>query len=183
MLVGLSLAVLAGYGIARLTRSARSVVRWATAGLAIVVVLVEVRPILPYEPISTKADPIYAWFNGRPTAVLAELPPGPTTDEPDPDFLYLYASTFHWQRLVNGTSGFRPPSSLEFSEAMAGFPDDRAMALLSARGVDYVMVHEQFYGPRRYRAVVDRAGRSRGLREVSRGRQGSFEARLYEIVR
>jgi hypothetical protein len=182
MLVGLSLAVLAGYGIARLTRSTRSLVRWTAAGLAVVVVLVEMRPILPYERVSTRPDAIYAWFNHRPPAVLAELPPG-ASGMPDPEFLYLYASTFHWQRLVNGTSGFIPPSYWEFWDAMAGFPDDRAMALLAARGTDYVMVHEQFYGPRLYRAVVDRAAGRADLREVARGRQGSFEARLYQVVR
>jgi hypothetical protein len=182
MMVGCSLAVLAGYGIARLTRSARSPVRWVVAGLAVLVILVESRPVLWYQPVSTKPAAIYAWFNGRPPAVLAELPPG-TRKELNREFLYLYASTFHWQRLLNGTSGFTPASYWEFSDAMADFPDDRAMALLAARGTDYVMVHEQFYGPGPYRSVVTRAAERSDLREVSRAREGRFEVRLYQIVR
>jgi hypothetical protein len=150
--------------------------------LAVGVVLVEMRPTLPYVPVSTTPEPIYAWFDGRPPAVLAELPPGPTSEPPGPDFLYLYASTFHWQRLVNGTSGFRPPSSFEFSEAMGGFPNDRAMAVLRAHGTDYVIIHEEFYGVR-YQSAVLRASRRPDLRELSRMRQRGFEVRLYQIVR
>lgn len=75
-----------------------------------------------------------------------------------------------------------PASDWEFSDAMAGFPDDRAMALLAARGTNYVIGHEEFYGIR-YPGVVSRAGRRIDLREVSRARSRGFEARLYELVR
>jgi hypothetical protein len=183
MLVGFSLAVLAGCGIARLTRSARPRVRWAIAGLAAVVLLVEVRPRLPFVPVDLRPEPIYAYFDGRPAAVLAELPTGPARGVVDTDFQYMYASTFHWQRLLNGVSGFMPLSKSEFAEAMEHFPDDRAMAVLVARGTDYLMVHELYYGRERYATVIAAAGARRDLREVSRSSHGGFETRLYQVVR
>jgi hypothetical protein len=182
MLVGFSLAVLAGYGIARLTRSVPPRVRWAIAGLAAVVLLIEVRPRLPSVPVDLTPDPIYAYFDGCQTAVLAELPTGSARGVVDTDFQYMYASTFHWQRLLNGVSGFIPISKLEFAEAMEDFPDDRAMALLVSRGTDYVMVHELYYGRSRYATVIAAADARRGFREVSRSTHGGFETRLYRIV-
>jgi hypothetical protein len=183
MLVGFSLAVLAGYGIARLSRSLRTPSRWLLAALASIVMLVESRPLLPFVHVSTEPNPIYAWFDGRPPAVVAELPPG-NHETLDIEFGYLYASTFHWQRLVNGSSGFTPPSYWDFADAVVGFPDDRAMALLAQRGVDYVLVHEDGYGGRAlYRAVVARATERRALREVSRAEQGGYEVRLYQVLK
>ena len=185
MLVGFSLAVLAGYGIARLTRAARSRVRWAVAGIAVLAVLVEVRPQLPFVGVDLRPNPVYAYFDGRPAGVLAELPTGLPSGETlvDADFHYLYSSTFHWQRLLNGMSGFIPVSKVEFAEAAAEFPDDRVMALLISRRTDYVMVHEQYYGRRRYAAVIAAVAGRPDLREVSRSTQGGFEARLYRVVR
>jgi hypothetical protein len=183
MLVGFSLAVLAGYGVARLTRSVPPRARWVVAGLAAIVLLVEVRPRLPFVSVDLRPDPIYAYFDGRPTGVLAELPTGQASGVVDTDFQYMYASTFHWQRLLNGVSGFIPLSKFEFQEAVADFPDDRAMNLLVSRRTDYVMVHELYYGRERYATVIATADGRRDLREVSRSRHGGFETRLYQIVR
>lgn len=35
----------------------------------------------------------------------------------------MYYSTFHWQALQNGYSGFFPPSYHQLAEALATFPD------------------------------------------------------------
>jgi hypothetical protein len=183
MLVGFSLAVLAGYGIARLTRPAGASVRWIITGLAVLIVSVETRNWLPAVPVEMAPDPIYAYFNGRPPAVLAELPTGIGRVGLDPDFRYLYASTFHWQRLLNGMSGFTPRSYDEFASATARFPDDRAMALIVSRHVDYVAIHEEFWGRARFQSVAMRAAERADLREVARSQHNGFESRLYQIVR
>jgi hypothetical protein len=184
MLVGLSLAILAGFGVARLSRPVRRNWRWALAALFVGVVLLESRAILPpFLHVNTEPNPIYAWFDGRPPSVLAEVPPG-TAESLDVEFGYLYASTFHWQRLVNGSSGFQPPSYWTFLDAMAGFPDDRSMAFLRGRGVEYVAVHEQNYFWRQvYRRVVAEAAARADLREIRRADLGGDEARLYQVLR
>jgi hypothetical protein len=42
----------------------------------------------------------------------------------------MYYSTFHWQSLLNGYSGFFPPSYGQLMNAMRAFPDDESMHAL-----------------------------------------------------
>ena len=55
-----------------------------------------------------------------------------------PDGLYMFSSTWHWQPIVNGYSGFFPQSFIELTEHMKSFPDDRSIAYLKTarRGSD-----------------------------------------------
>ena len=57
----------------------------------------------------------------------------------------MYYSTRHWQPLVNGYSGFAPPSYFELLDQLAGFPDDRSILTLVRRDVNYLIVHERYY--------------------------------------
>ena len=57
----------------------------------------------------------------------------------------MYYSTRHWQPLVNGYSGFAPPSYLELLEDLRGFPDERSVLTLAARDVRYLLVHQRYY--------------------------------------
>ena len=42
----------------------------------------------------------------------------------------MFNSTWHWQPIVNGYSGFFPQSFMELAEETDGFPDDRSIAYL-----------------------------------------------------
>ena len=42
-------------------------------------------------------------------------------------------------------SGWAPPSWMEYFVAMEDFPDDKALAYLKSRGVQYFAVHGAFY--------------------------------------
>jgi hypothetical protein len=55
--------------------------------------------------------------------------------------VYMYFSTFHWQKLVNGYSGFSPPSYARLLRLVATFPDDASIAELRRRDVSIVIVH------------------------------------------
>lgn len=57
----------------------------------------------------------------------------------------MYYATRHWQPLVNGYSGFAPPSYLELLDRLRSFPDEGSIAYLRARGVRYLLVHSPFY--------------------------------------
>ena len=73
----------------------------------------------------------------------------------------MYYSTFHWQNLLNGYSGFFPPTYVELIAAMAEFPDDRSLAALRERGTRYALVHGELLEPADYQriiAAVDRCG-------------------------
>jgi hypothetical protein len=184
MLVGLSLAVLAALGSARLTgRIRKPILRLGLAAGLAAVILVESWPRMGLVWVWPKAPAIYRFFDGQPVAPIAELPSsGPETASWENR--YLYFSTFHWQRLVNGYSGFFPRSFLEFREAVATFPDDRSVRLLAERRTKYIVIHEEFYGrSSSYRAIVGRMDQRGDLREVVREMRGGYEERIYEIVR
>jgi hypothetical protein len=181
MLVGLSLAILAGYGVARIcrlpkTRAARAFVVAAIAG----VVFMEYRSTLVLKRVWTSPPPVYSTIANRPSAVLLELPLVVPDVALEP--IYMYFSTFHWHRLVNGYSGFSPPSYGKLLDAIASFPDDRSIAELRRRHVDLIVVHGAFYSPDDYDALVERIARRRDLELESVTRWRGRDTRLYRLV-
>jgi hypothetical protein len=169
LFVGFSLAVLAGYGIARITSRVQSEtmrrVVFVTAGVLMLVEYAS-KPI-PLATIRTVAPEVYADIvrdrGDSPTAALFEFP---ASAQDDPT--YLYYSTFHWQSLVNGYSGFFPPSYVRLMDAMQTFPDDRALEALRSRGTRYLVVHgERLYGDR-YETVIATLDKRADLVSVSR---------------
>ena len=71
----------------------------------------------PLHPPESYADMLKDAGDG-PTSVIFEFPTG-SMEDPE----YLYYSTFHWQYLVNGYSGFFPPSYRKIVNAVRDFPD------------------------------------------------------------
>jgi hypothetical protein len=147
------------------------------AALVSMAVLVESRSSITLERVPPAHD-VYHWFDGRPSKVLAELP---ATEEQEA--LYTYLSTAHWQRILNGYSGAAPLTYSEFRRSMATFPDGPSMRLLQSRAVDYVLVHEEFYGREAYRRVIEGIERRVDLQERARAVTDGYEARIYELVR
>jgi len=54
---------------------------------------------------------------------------------------YMLNSTAHWRPIVNGYSGFQPPSFYRHADALRDFPDATSLALLSDLGITHVFVH------------------------------------------
>jgi hypothetical protein len=156
ILVGLALAVLAGYGVRRL-RERAGARRTTGAALALgcaLILLAEDRPILHLMPLWKSPPTIYGWFDGRPPAVIADLPFPNDVFQAAGDAKWEYFSTFHWQTLIDGCSGFYPKSYLDALKQMDGFPTERGMRFLKRRGVQFLVVHGAFYSPEGYAAVV-----------------------------
>jgi hypothetical protein len=150
VMVGFSLAVLAGYGVARITELVKSApLRHAIVALLALLVLAEdVSTPIDLRTFSLTPPDIYAdVIKDRaesPTTALFEFPNTPYDDP-----TYMYFSTFHWQHLVNGYSGFFPPSYTLLGLSLANFPDDESMRAIKARGARYLLVHgERLYGDR-----------------------------------
>jgi hypothetical protein len=78
--------------------------------------------------------------------VLAQLPfpAGPSVRDYEGETWAMYWSLFHGRRLVNGYSGFFPPSYLELKSRMQSFPDAESLAALRSRGVTHVVAGEAF---------------------------------------
>jgi hypothetical protein len=134
-------------------------------------------------PAPQRPEPVYQWLAAQADreAVL-ELPVPDVYNFPFMDPLFMYQSTFHWHPLVNGYSGNVPASYLDLQERMLTFPSDAGIERLRAAGVRYVIVHERYYGPSRYRQVTDAlAARSDVMKRESFGGPGE-EVTVYSLT-
>ena len=96
----------------------------------------------------TQAPALAHWLAQQPRSVVVELPlPKADALHTIQDGLYMYASTFHWQPILNGYSGFYPRSYLELLEETKSFPASPALAYLKRRRVDYIVLHGRFMKP------------------------------------
>jgi hypothetical protein len=181
ILVGLSLAVLAGYGIARLTAASSRPEAVAISAACVALLCYEVRPELNLEPVWRRPPPIYDAIDANP-GVLFEWPAPRDWDQFWIDTRYEYFSVFHWHRLVNGNSGFSPPSYLELIVRVRDFPSDAALRYLRARGVQYVAIHRGFGPPHLYDRAVTVLGRRGDVQLLRTGRWEAGESRLYRLV-
>jgi hypothetical protein len=161
IIVGFSLAVLAGFGAARIRRRGAVV-------LAAVLVSIEYlsRPIplvtIPTEPPQAYAD-VLRDNDGNPPTTLFEFP---ASAQDDPT--YMYYSTFHWQHLANGYSGFFPPSYIFLVNQVQNIPDDMSLMVIKSHGARYLLIHgERLFG-HRYEELVEAARRRPELTFVSR---------------
>jgi hypothetical protein len=85
-------------------------------------------------------------------AVLLMLPFGDISWE----IRYLYLSTFHWRRMVNGYSGDVPIRYVRTRDALYLLPEeggDRAWQTIRQSGATHLVVHEDAYGPARTAAM------------------------------
>jgi hypothetical protein len=183
ILAGMTLAILAGYGATRLFRFAPRA-RTALSVVMLGSVIVEALPQIRLEPVWPQPPPIYAGLRGGSPFVLAEHPMPRDGNLSWFDTRYMYFSTWHWTKMVNGNSGFGPPSYDELLERESTFPSDAAIDYLKERGVDYVTIHGAFMAsPERYvrtAAILD--GR-KDFQLITAARWGGSESRLYRLNR
>jgi hypothetical protein len=182
LMVGFSLAVLAGYGVARLSaampsKTARSLLPVA---LSLLILLEYRSKPLQLTTVSEVPPPVYADLlrdrGDAPDVAIVELP----ISREDPTLMYY--STFHWQNLLNGYSGFSPPSFSRLVQTLASFPDQTSLLELRRRGTRYVVIHGELLGPDEYAALVAAADRSAELNLVVRRPWAGQEISLYRLT-
>ena len=166
---GFSLAVLAGFGVAAIAERILAVrARRAVLAALATLMLAEYtsKPIdletLPLGPPQAYAD-MMRDKDDNPDATLFEFPISPGDDS-----IYMYYSTFHWQRLVNGYSGFFPHSYEAAVDAVREFPDDESMRAIMAHRTRYLVVHGERLLGRRYELLVPELDKRPELSLVSR---------------
>ena len=182
MIVGLGMAVLAGYGAARLLRSARGAPgasRVVFAALA-ALIFIEYRSTLELKSIPRNAPPIYDTLSGGQRNVVLELPLIRPDISLEPTFMYF--STFHWYNLVNGYSGFKPPSYDELLKAIETFPDEYSVGELRRRGVNHVIVHQAYFPAGEYDTMVSRLDQCPDFERVTALRWRERESSLYRLL-
>ena len=139
----LSMAILAGYGIKVLWDELKS--RNIKVYLAVGIIfwlnleylsIPQQRSILP-----TKADlpATYLWLKSQPgDFAVIELPFHQFIGD---DAVDMYFSLFHNKNLVNGYSGFIPPSLNYIRQVFPAFPSKACLDILQTMGVKYVILH------------------------------------------
>jgi hypothetical protein len=180
VMAGMSLAVLAGYGAVRLfQRWPRA--RGASLAVMLAAIVVESLPNITLKDPWRLPPPIYASLDPDKPEVLAEFPmPGEGAWE-FAEFAYLYFSTFHWQKLVNGQSGWLPPTYIENIKAARSFPSDDAVTHLRSLGVKYVAIHGAFYSPEQFAEVLEGVNARSDLELVTASTWDGHESRLYRL--
>jgi hypothetical protein len=181
LLAGMTLAVLAGYGAMRVFQAAPQA-RAALCVVMLAAVIVEAVPQIRLEPVWRQPPPIYGSLAGGTPFVLAEHPMPRDGTVSWFDTRYMYFSTWHWTRMVNGNSGFAPPSYDELIERELTFPSDEAIDYLKQRGVDYVTIHGAFMASEeryvRTAAILDQRA---DFQLITAARWGGSESRLYRL--
>jgi hypothetical protein len=180
ILVGLSLAVLAGFGVRRLIIGRPRAVATAVAGALAIAIGIDLRPSLQLEPVWLEPPPIYGAVAGNPKVVLAEFPLGGVSRRYTSNVPFLYFSLWHWSNMVNGYSGHSPPKYDEFEESMRPFPGDSALDALRGRGVTHVTITCALFNDSCEELLV-RVDAAPRLHLLSSGRWQGQPARLYEL--
>jgi hypothetical protein len=167
MILVLALSVLAGLGVAALTRRRRAPALAMVCGAALLVEGLAVpipinqnaidyrRPGLAPLPGSVSdVPPVYGFVAKLPPATpIVELPLG----EPAFDVRYMLYSTTHWQPLVNGYSGGAPADYDRLDQSLqdALTRPEAAWQALMATQASHAIVHEAFYTENRGRRISE----------------------------
>ena len=156
ILLFLAIGALAAFGYARLVRGRPATTRHLVAALLAVVLVGEYFTSLgAWLTVPRQPAEVYRWLATQPRSVVVEVPFARADRlHAIADGLYMFNSTYHWQPIVNGYSGFFPKSFYEMSDFMQQFPDERSLAYLKQRGVDIIVVHGALLGPDEFGAAT-----------------------------
>lgn len=184
ILVHLSLALLAGVGAGRLVDRVRSPSgRQAALGIISIVFVVEAMPDLRLVPLWREPPSLYASLGPDSGAILFEYPVHPHAHYFGENLPYMYFSTWHWTKMVNGYSGFAPSSYHDLAVASGGFPEGASVTYLQGAGVTHVGLHCALWFDNACEVTMRRLeADSRFRLAVSTTWQGK-PARLYELAR
>jgi hypothetical protein len=130
----LGMAVLAGFGVARVRKPALAI------ALLVAVNAEALRAPFTYQPF-TGIPRVYALLRDEPDpVVVVEQPffPRWAIFQNGP---YVLASTAYWKPLMNGYSGYTPDTYQKYADAFWYFPQDWAIKAMKDAGVTHVVVH------------------------------------------
>jgi len=167
MILALALSVVAGLGVAALTRGRRALALATVLGAALLVEGLAApipinqnaidyrRPGLAPLPGSVAdVPPVYGFIATLPPSTpIVELPLG----EPAFDVRYMLYSATHWQPLVNGYSGGGPADYERLDQSLQDVltRPEPAWQALKATQASHAIVHEAFYTENRGRLISE----------------------------
>jgi hypothetical protein len=179
VIVGLTLSIFAGFGMRRILGWCRSrAIRQGLIAAAAVLIAIDAWPALPRVPVWKDPPPVYEALKGRSDVVLAEFPVDENAVFNTP---FMYFSIWHWQRSVNGYSGYVPESYEALTPDLVEFPRGDTVAALRRRGVTHVTVN---CGLQRNvcKETMTLMGRLQGLRLLTEARWEGEPVQLFELT-
>lgn len=128
--------------------------------MALIVAILGGKRIQAVVEMPTKAEypKVYEWLNKQPGNAILELPIYTWGDakKETREMLRMLYSLEHKKSLVNGHSGFNPPSWLELvSDINKNFPNAKLEKRLQYLGVDYIIVHDNEYDQSKLQKVEE----------------------------
>jgi hypothetical protein len=186
--VAVAAAALAGLGWAAVERVLG---RWRMLGTAVVVVLLVAQMAgsapVPLRAVASGATlpAIARWLADAPRGPVLEVPVGVVDEDFRADVWaarwqsgYQYASTVHWQRLLNGYSAHPPDSFYLLMTLATRLPAaDSLQELVDLSGVRWLVVHRALLAPSE-RAAWDDAPPRGATRRATLGDDDVFEVEL-----
>jgi hypothetical protein len=183
VVLAISLAVLSAFGVRRLLGRFKSEAARTLVFAALVLgVAVDLRPALDLRSVWFQPPPIYGTLAGRQNTVLAEFPTRVTVPDVTDGVPSLYFSFWHWTSVVNGYSGFTPPSYAVFLDEVVNFPARPAIDALKRRGVTHVTVNCALYSGGCDK-LLEKVDESQVFRQVVSASWEGQPVRLYELIK
>jgi hypothetical protein len=182
-IAGLYLSLLTGVAVAAIARRIGSQ-RIAGTALAVfgTAVLIDAHPVLALQPLWDHPPGIYRSIP-EPRAVVADLPIPWDRDPFWHDPVFMYFSTFHWHPLVNGSSGFAPAWYDQLGQISRDYPSNETLDLYRRLGVQYIVLHEGYYGAHMFQRVTGDSAKQPRLQLVAADTWEEGECRLYRLLR
>jgi hypothetical protein len=183
ILVVLTLALLAGHGAARLLSLVADVRLRAVGALLLTAAIVaDAWPRYDRLPVWRSPPAIYASLPAA-RSVLFEFPVHSPADRFSENLPYMYFSMWHWRPMVNGYSGFTPPSYAALLEGTSTFPDPAALQYLARVGVTHIALNCRLWEPDVCASTMSRLDAAAGVRRLARAEWYGAPSTLYELRR
>jgi hypothetical protein len=175
-----AVAVLAALGAASLLSTISSArTRGALVFAFAATMLVEYSTAVELEPVYPPAL-VHRWLASQPRGPVAELPMPRLSNLPGRDAEREYYSTFHWQPLLNGYSGYYPITHNALLFHLANYPTGPWIDILLGRGTRYIVIHERDMHPAPLVEALRRLELHRGVRLIGRFPDPNDPAYVYE---
>ncbi|HWB31165.1 MAG TPA: hypothetical protein VG736_11735 [Vicinamibacterales bacterium] len=183
VLVGLSLAIFAGFGVRRLLeRCPRPWQRQALVAGLTALIAIDVSARLGLEPVWDAPPPIYESVPRSPKTVLAEFPIRQHVGSFTESVPFMYFSLWHWSNMIDGYSGFSPRDYADLVTRVEDVPEPQAIDALRAAGVTHVTFScALYYSPEGCEELLTQVEASPHFRRLVRLRWHGSTAALYEL--
>jgi hypothetical protein len=164
ILTMLAISVLAGYGVVQISTLLKSKGRVILSSIICGLLICEFICVpLPSTQIPREPAEVYKWLaSDKEQYGILEYP----LENQQQNKYYMYWSTFHWKKLVNGSSGFNPHFIHELkvlAHQQRSFPNRRFIRFIkSSVPVKYLILHLENYSEAERRGIFANAAQFAG---------------------